>query len=202
MQIIPTTGLKKIFLEAEARIKSVREASSWIQIDVSDDIFTKGKTFELELINKIDTKTDDILWDIHLMVKEPEKWMEKCFFVGASRIIGQVEMMSNRESFIKKIKDEGLEAGLAFDVATNISNIPKETDVVLLMGRKAGFGHLEFEKNVLTRIKKVKEMGFKVGVDGGIDIKNIELIRNAGADIVYSEVNYWDLKEKNDGIYN
>jgi pentose-5-phosphate-3-epimerase len=110
--------------------------------------------------------------------------------------------MSNRESFIKKIKDEGLEAGLAFDVATNISNIPKETDVVLLMGRKAGFGHLEFEKNVLTRIKKVKEMGFKVGVDGGIDIKNIELIRNAGADIVYSEVNYWDLKEKNDGIYN
>ncbi len=196
MQVIPTTGLNKIFSETEARIGLLRKSSSWIQIDVCDGIFTTGKTFELELINKIETATDDVLWDIHLMVKEPEKWLEKCFFIGASRIIGQVEMMSNRESFIKKIKDEGLEAGVAFDVDTEITNIPDESDMVLLMGRKAGFKPEEFNNNVLKKIEKVKGMGFRVGVDGGIDIKNIEIIKNAGADIIYSGFNYWDLKEK------
>lgn len=198
MQIIPTTGLKKMFFEAEDRIKKVRGSSSWIQVDVCDGYFTEGKTFELELINKIDTAVNEVLWDIHLMVKEPERWLEKCYFVGASRIIGQVEMMKDAEDFVNKIKDEGLEAGLAFDVDTEIKNLPKETDLVLLMGRKAGFGHFDFEQKVLEKIKQIKEKGFRVGVDGGVGLENIKLIEEAGADIVYSETNYWELRENND----
>lgn len=198
MQIIPTTGLKKIFTEAEERIKKIRGSSSWIQVDVCDGYFTVGKTFELELINEIDTTIEEVLWDVHLMVKEPERWLEKCYFIGASRIIGQVEMMKDFDDFINKVKNEGLEAGLAFDIDTEVRDIPKETDLVLLMGRKAGFGYFDFEKKVLDKIKQVKEKGFRVGVDGGVDLENIELIKKAGADIVYSETNYWSLKENND----
>ena len=195
MQIIPTTGLQTDFRKMEKRVKEVMEFSRWIQIDVSDTKFTSGKTFELELLKKTDLNIDSLLWDIHLMVNNPESWMEKCMFVGASRIIGQVEMMYDREKFVKRIKDEGLEVGLAFDVETDVDNIPEETDVVLLMGRKAGFGYFDFEMKVLEKIKKAKKMGFRVGVDGGVNLENIELIREAGADIVYSEVNYWDLKD-------
>jgi len=193
MQIIPTTGLKKDFFEADERIRKLRKSSSWIQVDVSDGVFTQGKTFEMELLNKFDSKIENILWDVHLMVKEPEKWLQKCFFVGASRIIGQIEMMTNPDSFIKKIKDEGVEAGLAFDINTEVANVPKETDIVLLMGRKAGFGHFDFEIKVLDKIKKVKEKGFRVGIDGGADMENIELLKKAGVDIVYSENNYFEL---------
>ena len=192
MQIIPTTGLQTDFRKMEKRVKEVMEFSRWIQIDTK---FTSGKTFELELLKKTDLNIDSLLWDIHLMVNNPESWMEKCMFVGASRIIGQVEMMYDREKFVKRIKDEGLEVGLAFDVETDVDNIPEETDVVLLMGRKAGFGYFDFEMKVLEKIKKAKKMGFRVGVDGGVNLENIELIREAGADIVYSEVNYWDLKD-------
>lgn len=200
MQIIPTTGLKQSFKDAEERIELVKDTCRWIQVDVSDNVFTQGKTFELELLRKADFNTDSILWDIHLMVKEPLSWVGKCLHVGASRIIGQVEMMSNREAFVKKIKDEGLEAGLAFDIGTEIMEIPEETDVVLVMGRKAGFGQMDFEDKVYEKIDKLKEIRqsresqFLIAVDGGAEMENIKKLEEAGVDLVYSEVNYFELK--------
>ena len=132
MIIIPTI-LEKDFSLAEIKIKLIKDLSRWIQIDVIDGFFSDGKSFELELLNKLEKEIQSNLLEIHLMVKEPIKWIEKCNFVGACRIIGQVEEMENREEFIEKIKDMGIEAGLAFDVNTEIKEIPKETDAILLM---------------------------------------------------------------------
>ena len=74
------------------------------------------------------------------MVKEPLNWLNKCLFVQASRVIGQVEAMSDRETFIAAVKDHGLEAGLAFDADTPLDfDIPLDTDLILLMGRPMGF---------------------------------------------------------------
>jgi ribulose-phosphate 3-epimerase len=197
MIIIPTTGLKKDFFEAEKRIAAVKDSSRWIQADVCDNIFAPGKTFELELLNKLDLKTDDILWDIHLMVKEPIDWIEKCLFVGANRIIGQVEMMKDRELFVRSVKDEGLEVGLAFDIDTPIGDIPEETDEILLMGRKAGFGEYPLDKRIFKKIGLAKKFGKMIAVDGGVTIENIEKLKKSEVDIVYSEINYFVLNEKN-----
>jgi len=198
MQIIPTTGLKKDFFEAEERIAIIKSSNRWIQIDVSDGVFTPGKTFELELLNKLDFNTDDVLWDVHLMVRQPLDWIEKCLFVGANRVIGQVEMMDDREKFVKMVKDEGLEAGLAVDIATEIGKIPEETDVILLMGRKAGFGVYPLDERIYKKIETVKKTGKLVAVDGGVTKENITRLEEAGADIVYSESNYFELNGKND----
>jgi ribulose-phosphate 3-epimerase len=195
MQIIPTIGLKKQYSEAEEAIRQLRNYSSWIQIDVCDSVFAPGKTFELELLNRLDFETKNNLWDVHLMVKEPINWVNKCIEVGASRIIGQVEIMSDREKFLEKVKSEAAEAGLSYDINTEIDAIEGDWDIIQVMGRQAGFGYFEFEKKVLDKIKKIKDMGYMVGVDGGADVDNIEMIEKAGADIVYSEVNYWDLLE-------
>ena len=197
MIIIPTTGLKKNFEEAEIRINEVKEYSKWIQVDIGDEIFSSGKTFELELLKKINFGSDEILWDMHLMVKNPINWINKCIFAGASRIVGQVEMMEDREMFVKLIKDEGLEAGLAFDIETEIDNIPQETDIILLMGRKAGFGIYPFNDRVLNKIDGAKKYGKMVAVDGGVNTDNIRLLEKAGVDIVYSEINYFNLNGKN-----
>lgn len=197
MIIIPTTGLKKNFEEAEIRINEVKEYSKWIQVDIGDEIFSSGKTFELELLKKINFGSDEILWDMHLMVKNPINWINKCIFAGASRIVGQVEMMEDREMFVKLIKDEGLEAGLAFDIETEIDNIPQETDIILLMGRKAGFGIYPFNDRVLNKIDEAKKYGKMVAVDGGVNTDNIRLLEKAGVDIVYSEINYFNLNGKN-----
>jgi ribulose-phosphate 3-epimerase len=197
MQIIPTAGLKKLFPEAEEVIRQLKDSSRWIQIDVCDGVFAPGRTFELDLLNKLDFDANNNLWDIHLMVKEPITWVNKCIHVGASRIIGQVEMMSDRNEFLDRVKGEGAEAGLSFDIETEVDKISGDWDIIQVMGRKAGFGYFDFDKRALDKIKKIKDMGYVVGVDGGADVDNINEIKQAGADIVYSEVNYWKLVDSN-----
>jgi ribulose-phosphate 3-epimerase len=188
MQIIPTI-LEKDFAVAEAKINLIKDKTKWIQIDVIDGYFNEGKSFELELLNKL--RIENNLIEIHLMVKEPIKWIEKCNFVGATRIIGQVEMMNDVEKFVEEVKNDGLEAGLAFDINTEIKKIPEETDLVLIMGRKSGFEKANFEEKIIEKIKKLEKMrmennlDFKIGIDGGVDEKVIEEIRHVGVDIAY-----------------
>ncbi len=189
MQIAPTI-LEKDFNVGKEKILKVNGLVNWVQLDVIDGQFTDGKTFELELVNAIED-VENILWETHLMVKDPIKWVEKSIFVNASRIIGHVEMMPDRESFIKRVKDEGVEAGLAFDVDTEIENIPQETDLVLLMSRKVGFGNFPFDERIYERIKKAVEIrerigsNFVIGIDGGVNETNIEKLERAGASIGY-----------------
>ncbi len=189
MEIIPTI-LDKDFYMAETKIGLVKEMARWAQIDVIDGFFTEGRSFELELLSRI-PENDQLLWDIHLMVKEPVKWVEKCLFVGAVRVIGQVEMMEDRENFIRTVKDTGMEAGVAFDIGTEVEGIPQETDLVLLMARKSGFGNWITDEKIFEKIKKVREtreksnLEFKIGVDGGVDENNILKYQEAGVDIVY-----------------
>lgn len=193
MIIIPTVGLQTRFDEVEQKVFGVKETSRWIQIDVSDGIMTDRKTFELELLKKFKFNTDDILWDIHLMVKEPINWIEKCIFVGAARIIGQVEMMSDRLEFITAVKNAGVEVGLGFDVDSTVGDVPDETDEILIMGRKAGFQKHEFDISTLEKIKMASRFEKNIGVDGGVSLENIDKLEIAGTAIAYSETNYLDL---------
>jgi ribulose-phosphate 3-epimerase len=190
MQIIPTI-LDKQFEIAEEKIKLIKDVFKWIQIDVIDGFYMNEKTFEPELLNKTELNTDNNLWEMHLMVKEPIKWIEKCSFINASRIIGQIEMMSDREKFVTEVKNIGMEAGLGFDVDTPLSQIPEETDLVLLMARKAGFNSFEFDKKIYQKIedlKKIKNdnnLNFQIGIDGGVNVNNMLDLKRAGIDVAY-----------------
>lgn len=189
MQIIPTI-LEKDFALAQDKILAVKDRFRRIQVDVIDGFFSYGKTFELELISKIEN-VDNVLWETHLMVKEPINWIEKSVYINSTRIIGQVEMMSDRKKFIEKIKDKGLEAGLAFDIETEVGNIPEETDVVLLLGRKSGFGSLPMDEKIYEKIRQLakirleKKLNFLIGVDGGVNETNIKKLEDSGAEIAY-----------------
>jgi len=189
MQIIPTI-LEKNFVSAQNKILAVKDYTKWIQIDVIDGYFSFGKTFELELVNKINL-VENILWDVHLMVKEPKNWIKKCDYISTSRIVGQTEMMADADYFIKTVKDMGLDTGLAYDVETEIGKIPQDTDVVLLLGRKSGFNPLPFDRITFEKIKKLKQikqekrLDFKIGVDGGVNQGNIGHLKNEGAEIAY-----------------
>ncbi len=190
MQIIPAI-LEKDFNQAWNKIRQVKDLSKWVQIDVIDSKFSFGKTFELELLNDNPEETENTLWDIHLMVEEPINWIEKCNFVGATRIIGQVEKMTDREKFVDEVKNIGIDVGLAMDIDTEVKNIPKETDLVLLMGRKSGFESRPIDNRVfekikqLVKIKKENNYKFLIAVDGGVNEDNIKRFAESGVDIVY-----------------
>ena len=154
MQIIPTTNLQVDFQRVEARLSSVKDTTTWIQVDVTDGVLVKPASFPLELLNRSDLILEKNIFDIHLMVKEPLNWLNKCLFVQASRVIGKVEAMSDRETFIAAVKDHGLEAGLAFDADTPLDfDIPLDTDLILLMGRPMGFDPLPLDKKYLPKSK-------------------------------------------------
>jgi len=208
MEIIPAI-MEMGFEEADRKLGRVSILKPWVQIDVVDNVFTKGRTFEPELLTKSQWDLSSKLFDMHLMVKEPINWIEKGIFISANRIIGQVEMMGDRMDFIDKVKKNGMEAGLGFDIETEIDEIPDETDVVLLMGRKAGFESLVLDERIWKKIKILKEFQkdekyrFRIGVDGGVNLENIEKLNDSGVDIVYCtaaifdgdvENNYWRLK--------
>ena len=190
--------MEKRWDEAEERLGQLKLVTKWIQIDVTDNEMVAGKSFELELLGKYEFNAG-MLWDIHLMVKEPEKWVEKCVFVGASRIIGQVEMMKSQEDFVNKVKADGMEVGVAFDIDTKIEYIADEIDIVLLMGRKAGYGYFDlderiFEKiKILQKIQDKREKKFLIAIDGGANIENIKRLEEAGVDVIYSGGSYFDL---------
>jgi len=199
MEIIPTTNPHTDFNLFEKRLAEIKDLSAWFQIDVTDGVLVKPASFYLELLNSSYLDLEKNLFDIHLMVKEPINWLNKCFHIQASRITGQVELMSDREAFISSIKDRGLEAGLAFDVDTPLDiRIPKETDYLLLMGRHMGFDPQPFDPKTYDRIKFFKDLGFKVSIDGGVNPENFSKLKDSGVDIIYSGQYYLHLThEKN-----
>lgn len=196
MQLIPTTFPQADFNQVEARLSAVKDLSTWIQIDLTDGILVKPASFSLELLNKTYLNLEANLFDIHLMVKEPLHWLQKCASVQASRVIGQVEMMRDREVFINSAKDLGFEAGLAFDAATPIDkNIPKDTDLILLMGRPMGPDPGPLSPQIYQKIKFIKNLGFKVAIDGGVDSYNFSRLTASGVDIIYSGSAFLNLYE-------
>lgn len=194
MQIIPTTNPQVDFLDVEKRLEYIKDLSAWIQIDVTDGVLVSPPTFPLEILSKSKINIDKNIFDIHLMVKNPINWINKCLFIEATRITGQVEMMENRENFVTTVKDHGCEAGLSFDVDTPIDNIPAETDLILIMGRKMGFAPAILDDKIFEKIKQAKKFGKLVALDGGASLDNFEKLKQSGLDIIYSYQNYFDLR--------
>ncbi len=198
MQIIPTVH-EKSWPAALARIEKLAEFTKWLQVDVEDGTFTPDKTFELESL-RIWEKAEKYLWEMHLMVKEPINWLNKCVHSGASRVVGQVEKMQDRAAFVKAGVEMGLEIGLAVDVDSEIGEVPEEVEEILLLGRKAGFGVLPFEEKTykkvqeLVKLREERNALFKIGVDGGVDKDILEKLRIMRVDIVYSGENYFELR--------
>jgi ribulose-phosphate 3-epimerase len=193
MQIIPTTNPQTNYLEVEKRLEKIKDLSAWIQIDVTDGILVKPPTFPLELLSHPAIILDKNIFDIHLMVKNPINWINKCLFIEATRITAQVEMMEDREKFVTAVKDSGCEAGISFNVDTPIDNIPAETDLIQIMGRSMGFTPAPFDQNLYDRIAISKKFGKLVAIDGGVSPQNFAKLEQAGVDIIYSYQNYFDL---------
>lgn len=180
----------KIRLVERARLAEDVE-SRRVQVDIVDGIFANNRTVALESLEGIATEA---LLDIHLMVHEPNSWVERVVRALADRVIGQVEMMSDQVRFIGHVQEMGSKVGLALDLPTPVSAIDpailNNLNVVLVMSVKAGFGGQEFSKSALEKIKALDEIRsrdntpFRICVDGGVNAQNIGGIRRAGADEV------------------
>lgn len=179
--------LKTIVSAVEVNGAKIKRA----QIDVIDGVFVDNKTIDPSLLSNLDTTLN---LDFHLMVNEPINWIEKCANAGADRIIGQIEMMGSQIDFVGKVQQAGLQIGLAVDLETPIAKLDPvvltNTDVILLMAVRAGWGGQEFDRRVLSKIRDLDEIRvrdrtpFKICVDGGETESVIDDTYFAGADEV------------------
>ncbi len=198
MQVIPAI-FEKEFNLVVSKLDKLTNLSPRVQIDVSDGVFTSGKSFELELLSGYSpVNTVPFLFDIHLMVNQPQKWLNKCLVANASRVIAQVEMMASVTDFVSTAISSGLDCGLSYDIATPLpSSFPPEIDVLMLMGRQAGFKERNLEKQILlskiAAAQKIRQKGlsFKIAVDGGVRLSDLAWLRQSGVDIVFATSLIW-----------
>lgn len=186
-KVIPTI-LTKDPADLEKKLQQLTGLTDRVQIDIIDGFFLPEKTITPEDLKMIETT---LTLDIHLMVKDPESWINRCVDAVADRIIGQVEMMADQENFVSQIEQTaGLGVGLGLDVETPITAISPKVinglDLILIMTRKAGFGDLPFDEKTLDKVKELREVGYtgEICVDGGINSGNINKCIEAGADLL------------------
>lgn len=164
----------------------------YIHIDVMDGMFVPSISFGMPVMASIRNKTNAI-FDVHLMIEEPARYIEEFKKAGADLITVHVEACKHLNRTLAMIKQTGLKVGVALNPSTPLSELKyvlDMVDMVLLMSVNPGFGGQSYISNVTDKIKELKEMIDKNGynidieVDGGVNKDNVKEIYEAGANVI------------------
>lgn len=173
-------------------VNTIENHTDMIHIDVMDGIFVPNISFGIPVVKSL-RKHTDIFFDVHLMIVEPEKYVEKFIEAGADLVTFHYEATECADEIINMIHARGKKAGISIKPATPIESIlhllPK-LDLVLIMTVEPGFGGQKIMMDQMEKIKALRsiidENSYKtlIEVDGGINGDNAKTVRNFGADIL------------------
>ncbi len=193
MKIIAPSILSADGSRLGEEIAAVEAAGAgWIHIDVMDGRFVPNITIGPGLVASI-RKTTHLPFDVHLMIENPERHIEAFARAGADLITVHVEASVHLHRTVAEIRERGLKAGVSLNPATplvQIEPILPDIDLLLVMTVNPGFGGQKFIEGSLPRIRQAKAMiraaapDVLLEVDGGVSLKNIRSIAEAGADVL------------------
>ncbi|OGD33109.1 hypothetical protein A2608_02290 [Candidatus Azambacteria bacterium RIFOXYD1_FULL_44_10] len=158
-----------------------------VQLDIMDGKFVESTTWNNP--EELKSFSEPVNFEAHLMVENPEIYVENWLYSGVVRIITHIEATTDPDLLIKLCHDAGIQYGIALNPETSnekiISWIDK-VDEILFLAVKPGRGGQEFQKPVLDKIKKLRSryLNVKIGVDGGIKVGIARQVKEAGADMV------------------
>lgn len=166
--------------------------ADWVHCDVMDGVYVPNITFGMPMVKALRKYTDMPL-DVHLMITKPEKYVGQFCDAGADWVTFHPEASENVQGALDEIKSKGKKCGLVinadlpFDIAEKYLD---QIDILLIMTVQAGFGGQSFKEECVEKARlgeKLRaEHGYKylIEIDGGVSPKNIQLLKDAGADVV------------------
>jgi ribulose-phosphate 3-epimerase len=163
-----------------------------LHLDIMDGHFVPNMTIGPAIVESI-RKITSLPLDVHLMIEEPDKYLEDFIKAGADYLTVHYEASVHIHRTVQYIKERGVKAGVSLNPATpvwSLEHILPDMDFALLMSVNPGFGGQEFIPETINKIKTLKRLlGEKslpalIEVDGGINLKNVASVASAGADIL------------------
>ncbi|MFB3164097.1 ribulose-phosphate 3-epimerase [Neobacillus sp. 179-C4.2 HS] len=203
LKIAPSI-LSADFAKLGEEITAVEKAGAdYIHVDVMDGHFVPNITIGPLIVEAIRPVTKLPL-DVHLMIDNPDQYIEAFAKAGADYITVHVEACRHLHRTIHHIKSFGIKAGVVLNPATpvnTIEHILKDIDMVLLMSVNPGFGGQKFIPEVLPKIRRVKEMADSIGkeieieIDGGVNSETAKLCIEAGANVLVAGSAIYDQED-------
>lgn len=174
-------------------VKKVEKAGvEYLHIDIMDGHFVPNISFGPVVMNALKGKTD-LVFDVHLMIENPDMFMDEFVNAGADIIVVHQETCKHLHRTIQNIKSRGVKAGVSLNPATPLNvleDILEELDMVLIMSVNPGFGGQSFIESSVGKIERLKKMiddrglDIDIQVDGGVKASNIRKVVKAGANVI------------------
>lgn len=166
--------------------------ADWVHVDIMDGVFVPNISFGQMLVKPMKAASNLPL-DVHLMIVEPEKYVDSFIEAGAEVVTFHLEATNHAHRLITHIQEKGVKAGVALNPQTNVDNLDdilEGLDLVCLMSVNPGFGGQKFIYRTLHKIKTLKQkiiernLDTLIEIDGGVGLQNAEAILKAGADVL------------------
>ena len=191
--ILSPSILSADFKHLERDILETQEAGAqYLHVDVMDGKFVPSISFGMPVIKSI-RSVSDIIFDVHLMIEEPIRYIKEFVESGADIITIHLEACEDVQATINKIHSFGIKAGLSIKPKTPVESLLPyldQVDMILMMSVEPGFGGQKYIEESTERIKKVRTMleerklSTDLEVDGGINVDNVDNVLKAGVNVV------------------
>lgn len=191
--LISPSMLSADFCHLAKDIQMVNEsAADWFHLDIMDGVFVPNISYGMPLVKAIRSQAEKPL-DVHLMIVQPERYVERFKEMGADILTVHWEACTHLHRTIYQIKNADMLAGVALNPHTPVAGLEdviNDVDMVLIMSVNPGFGGQRFIERSLHRVAELKAMIKRnkseclIEVDGGVDLSNAQALVDAGADVL------------------